>query len=234
MIDIHSHLIFDVDDGSKSLEQSLKYLEEARKMGIKKIICTPHMCHGFRQKAVKIVNNFKILKEEAKKYDIDLYLGNEIMMTNETVDLLKNKKITSLNRSKYLLVEFKRNENINIDNLIEMLEDLLDSGYMVILAHPELYINYRNLEYMKKIKESGIMLQMDATSILRGYSDIKTRNFSKKLLNNQLIDFIASDTHCTKTRNYTVFKKSYLKIKRKNKEYAELLFETNPNYIIEE
>jgi len=234
MIDIHSHIIFDVDDGSKTLKESIKYLEQAKKINLNKIICTPHICHGNREKVLKIVNNFKILREEAKKLNIDLYLGNEIMLSDETLDLLKQKKITSLKQTKYLLVEFKRNERRNIDDIINILEELVDNGYKVILAHPESYINYRNLNYIKKIKEAGIMLQMDATNILFNQSDYQTRKFAKKLIDERLIDIVASDCHCTKKRDYLSLKKAYKKISRTDKYYAKIIFCDNPKYIIEE
>lgn len=71
---------------------------------------------GNRERALKIVNHFKVLREEAKKLEIDLYLGNEIMYSNETVDLLNHKKITTINHSKYVLVELKET---NLWNLIK-------------------------------------------------------------------------------------------------------------------
>ena len=155
MIDIHTHLLFDVDDGSKSLEQSIQYLKEIQKIGMNKVVCTPHIKSGNRERALKIVNHFKVLREEAKKLEIDLYLGNEIMYSNETVDLLNHKKITTINHSKYVLVEFKRNESMEFDQILLFLEGLIENGYFPILAHPELYPNYRDINKMKKIKETG-------------------------------------------------------------------------------
>ena len=73
MIDIHSHIVFDVDDGSKTLEQSLKYLKEAKKVGVNKVVCTPHMSRDNKEKALKIVKNFKELKKEADKIGVELY-----------------------------------------------------------------------------------------------------------------------------------------------------------------
>ena len=228
MIDIHSHIIFNVDDGSKSLEQSIKYLKQIKKIGMEKVICTPHMKYGKKEKAIKIVNNFKMLREEAKKLDIDLYLGNEIMYSTNTIDLLKTKKITTLNKTKYILVEFKRNETMNIEQLLDNLESLIEEGYKVILAHPEVYVNYRNIENMKRIKEIGVLLQMDATSVLISKSSIKTRKFAKKMLSERLIDFVASDSHCTKKRDFLSMKTAYKKIKRKyTKDYADVIFNNN-------
>lgn len=227
IIDIHSHLIYQVDDGSKSLEQSIKYLDEAKKNGIEKIICTPHMRHENRDKAIKCVKNFKILREEAIKRNIELYLGNEVLYSDNTLDLLKTKKIITLNQSKYLLIEFKRNESRSIDDIIEILEIFIENGYQPILAHPELYINYHNINYIRKIKEAGVMLQMDGTSVVKGKSPYKLRKFSKKLLKERLIDIIASDTHCTNERDYKSLKKAYKIVNKMDREYAKIIFYEN-------
>lgn len=234
MIDIHTHLLFDVDDGSKSLEQSIQYLQEIKKIGMNKVVCTPHIKFGTREKALKIVNNFKILREEAKKYDIELFLGNEIMYSNETVELLNHKKITTIQHSKYVLVEFKRNENMAFDQVLSFLEGLVENGYYPILAHPELYIYYRDIDKMKKIKETGTMLQIDATSLFQKTSNYKIKKFTKKLFSERLVDIVASDSHCTKQRNFKIFKKAYLYSKRKyGKTYTKIIFYENPFEILE-
>lgn len=233
MIDIHTHIIFDVDDGSKSLEQSIKYLKEAKKIGVNKIVCTPHISHDNKEKALKIVKNFKELKEEAKKYNIDLYLGNEIMIKDNTIDLLKNKKLTTLNNSKYVLVELKRSENRSFDNVVSILTDFVDQGYFPILAHPEFYINYRNINNYRKLKENGILLQIDSTSLLFTRSSRKTRKFAKKLLHERLVDFVATDSHCTKKRNYLSINKAYKKVKKMDKKYADIIFNENQLEIVD-
>lgn len=232
-IDIHSHIIYGVDDGAKTKEDSIKYLQEALKCGIHSIICTPHICHGNIEKIEKIKKNFLEVREYAKELGIDLYLGTEILMTEETANLLKRKRLRSLDGNEYALVEFKRNENMDIDSLIYMLEEIMDIGYIPILAHPELYINYRNISYIRRIRESGTLLQLDATSICKKTTTKEIYKFSKKLLQEKLIDFVASDTHCNKKRNYLTYHKAYKKISKKyGKKYANILFVENPRQIL--
>lgn len=234
MIDIHTHLLFDVDDGSKSLEQSIQYLKEIKKIGMNKVVCTPHIKFGNHERALKIINNFKILREEAKKYDIELFLGNEIMYSNETVELLNHKKITTIQHSKYVLVEFKRNENMAFDQVLSFLEGLVENGYYPILAHPELYIYYRDIDKMKKIKETGTMLQIDATSLFQRTSSYKIKKFTKKLFSERLVDVVASDSHCTNKRNFKTLKKAYQYSKRKyGKKYTNIIFDRNPLDILQ-
>ena len=233
MVDIHSHIIFDIDDGSKSLKQSIKYLNQIKKIGLKGVICTPHSKGGNIDKIVKTNENYKKLVKEAKKRNIELYLGNEIMYSDKIVRLLERNRLRTLNDSNYILLEFKRSERMDIEHVIDILELLKEKGYKVILAHPELYVNYRNIENMYKIKDTGTLLQLDATSILRNKTSKKTYKFSKKLLNEKLIDIVASDSHCTNKRSYLSLKKAYKRIKRKyGKIYADILFKKNPELLI--
>lgn len=233
IIDIHSHLIFGVDDGAKTLEDSIKTINLLEKLNIKKVICTPHLCHGDMEHIKAIKENYLKVREIAKQKNIDLYLGSEILITSETANLLLKKRLRSLDGKKYVLVEFKRNENMDEDKAIALLEDIIDIGYRPILAHPELYLNYRNIKFIKKLKEIGILLQLDASSILRKKTSRKVYKYSKKLLKNKLIDIIASDNHSNGKRNYLVMKEAYKVINKKfGKEYTDLLFSINPNEVL--
>lgn len=233
IIDIHSHLIFGVDDGAKTLEDSIKTINLLEKLNIKKVICTPHLCHGDMEHIKAIKENYLKVREIAKQKNIDLYLGSEILITLETTNLLLKKRLRSLDGKKYVLVEFKRNENMDEDKAIALLEDIIDIGYRPILAHPELYLNYRNIKFIKKLKEIGVLLQLDASSILRKKTSRKVYKYSKKLLKNKLIDIIASDNHSNEKRNYLVMKEAYKVINKKfGKEYTDLLFSINPNEVL--
>ena len=234
IVDIHSHLIYGVDDGAKTLEDSIKALELLEKLGIKKVICTPHICHGETNHIIKIKENYLKIRELAKQKNIELYLGTEILITSETTQLLLRKRLRSLNGSKYVLVEFKRSEHMEEEKAISLLEDIIDIGFKPILAHPELYVNYRNIKFIKKLKEIGVLLQLDASSILRNKTKLKIYNYSKKLLKLHYIDIVASDNHSNKNRNYNVLPQAYKYISKKyGKEYAELLFCINPKEVLD-
>lgn len=227
-IDIHSHLLPGIDDGCKDINESLKALDEAKKAGIKNIICTPHInCYHLQDKE-KISSLYSDLKKEATKREITLFLGNEVLLTNDMIDHLKQNMAFSLGDTKYLLVEFKRNENMPFENLLSLLDEVTDLGYQIILAHPEYYKNYRSIDKMYLLKEQGILLQLDATSVFRKYHSRQVVQFTKKLLKENLVDFIASDIHQTKERNYNNYLKAYRKISRKyGKNKTNRLFENN-------
>ncbi|MDD3453054.1 MAG: hypothetical protein PHN42_02090 [Bacilli bacterium] len=235
IVDIHNHIIFDIDDGAKTLTDSLKALKEIQSINIDKLICTPHFSKTDKDKISKIKENYIILRKEAKKMDIDLYLGTEILLTSSTAKLLEQKKLRTLNGGRYILVELKRSENTTIDSILIMLEDIVDLGYIPVLAHPELYVNYRKMDYIKRIKELGVLLQLDASSIIKNKTKRRIYKFSKKLLKNRLIDVVASDSHCNTKRNFINLDKAYKIISKKyDQEYADIIFKTNPNIILNE
>lgn len=232
-IDIHSHLLYDVDDGSKDLETSIKYLNELKEMGMNKVVCTPHIRHGNTDKTLKVINNFKVLEEEAKKIGVKLYLGNEIMYSSKVIELLKDKKINTINDSKYVLVEFKRNENMDEDNALLFLESLIEEGYKPIIAHVELYKHYRNLDFVEKVRDLGVIVQIDSTSVLADIAPIEIYLYTHKLLNNKLVDVVSSDSHCTNKRNFKSMGRAYRVIRRKYGEgYANIIFHDNPLEIV--
>lgn len=233
VVDIHSHLIFGVDDGAKTLEDSIQTLEQLEKLGIKKVICTPHICHGNIEHIYKIKEHFLKVRQIAKEKNIELFLGTEILMTSETANLLSKRRLRPLDGKKYVLVEFKRSENMEQEKAISLLEDIIDIGYKPILAHPELYVHYQDIYFFSKLKEIGVLLQLDASSMVRKKTPYKIYKFSKKLLKNKLIDIVASDNHSNEKRNYNVLKEAYQIINKKyGKEYAELLFCINPNEVL--
>lgn len=229
-IDIHSHLIYDVDDGSETIEQTIEALKQIKKYNIEKIICTPHFNSFETHK--NIFSNFKFMYDGFKKHNIELYLGFELKLNYKNINTLKklNYKI-----SNYILVEFNRNENMNENDTIDLINELIDMGYIVILAHPEFYINYRKIKFIKKLRENNIIIQCDATSFIKKFTNYKSYKFVNKLLKNDLIDIIASDYHDNKIRNYDNFNKCYNIISKKyGFEIAENLFYNNPKIITDD
>ncbi len=228
MIDIHSHLLYNVDDGSKSLEQSIKYLNEIKKIGMNDVVLTPHV----KTKNKDLVKeNYEVLKGYANKLGINLYLGNEIMSSSNIINALKNKDILTLNNTKYILVEFKRGESMPKENIYNIFQNIIDNGYKPILAHPELYPCYRDIAFVERLKDMGIIIQIDATSILLD-EDFKIYSYAHKLLKNYLVDVVASDAHCTSKRSFIKLAKAYKKVKRKYGKYADIIFCENPKTII--
>ena len=130
MIDIHNHLLFGIDDGSKSIEESLDILNDMSKCGYTDVILTPHYIDGSRYSNNRDdnLNRLELLKEELNKnrISINLYLGNEIYIDDDINEYLDNKIISSLNNTNYLLIELPMSgEYVGYQ---ELFKDLIKKG----------------------------------------------------------------------------------------------------------
>lgn len=203
MIDIHNHLLYGIDDGSQSIEDSIEALRCMREFGYTDIILTPHYIKDSRYSS-SASHNFellKTLKKELKNNNIDirLYLGNEIFMDDDIFDLLKEGEIYSLNGTSYLLIELPMNGEY--PDYIEVFKDLIDKGCHVILAHPERYYAFQ-MDYKKvdEVLRAGVLLQSNIDS-LNGKYGSEAERMIKRLLKEKKISFIATDSH-HKKHNY--------------------------------
>ena len=214
MKDIHSHLLYEIDDGAKSIEESIKILEEMSKRGVTDIVLTPHyvLNSRFSCSPEKKREKFNLLKAELTKKDINvnLYLGNEIFLNEELLKYLNNKEIDTINNSKYILVEFSLYDfPINAEYI---LSELIYNGYRVILAHPERYSYMKdNIEFFNNLREMGVLFQCNYESLFNKYGSYAKKNL-KYLLKNNCIEFLAGDIHHSVTLNLK-------KLKRKLKRY---------------
>ena len=231
--DLHSHILYGIDDGSKTIEESIVLLKEMEKAGTKELILTPHYIENSKYNA----NNrskealFRQLKKKAKeeKINIDLYLGNEVFFSNNMIELIKKGEIKTLNKSKYLLFEFPMTRFYN--NSLEVINQLVSNGYIPVLAHPERYTEFQKnpnlvIEYLK----SGVLLQGNFTSLFGKYGR-HSRKVLKLYLKNKWITFIGSDAHHEVAYDNKKLEKMLLKI-TKDKEYTEELLSKNFDKVI--
>ena len=153
MIDTHSHVLFCVDDGAQTLEESLKMLKVAEDDGITKVINTSHSAPGikFENDAIHLRAVFEQVSEALKVsgMKVELVLGCEIMLTPLALQWLHDKKAQTLNDTSWVLVEIPWNKNLqfNIDE-DEALRKVAAMGYRVLIAHPERYPQVQN-DYAK-------------------------------------------------------------------------------------
>lgn len=235
MIDIHSHILWNLDDGSKSIEESIKMAQEAEKVGITDIICTPH--HGKRgvQGATpeQIKNSVARLQEELKKVNcfVNLHTGNEIYVEEDLVEQVQNQTVMSLAEEKYILIELPmQNEYRYIE---DMIFDIKKSGKIPILAHPERY-NYiqENPNKVLSFLEIGVLLQCNLGSILGKYGN-KAKKTVKELLKSHAVSIMASDIHRPDTL-YLEIEGAIQKLDSiVGKEEREELLQINPKKILE-
>jgi len=190
MIDIHSHILPGVDDGSQSLELSLKMIQKEVEDGVKAVILTPHVqSHVTNSTHDDRKTIFNQLVKEVKKlnWPIELYFGAEIFYR---AHIHPDYNEISLAGSKYLLLEFSPSIETPIE---EIVYDISHMGYIPIVAHVERY-QYLIFEDYYKIKSSGALLQVNTNSVLGNDSRIK-KGLVTKLLKHKLIDLVSTDTH---------------------------------------
>lgn len=200
-VDIHSHIIPEVDDGSKSLEESIAMLNIAYEQGIRTMYATPHYNSG-KEKYDKqfLVNQYEMLREAAAKTGsdgIEIILGNEIYYGHSTISLLDRQEIFTMGNSRYVLVEF--NYGIGYNEMYKALQNLVNAGYRPILAHIErYYCLYRNMTEIRQLRELGVALQVNADSVMARMSS--EASFCRKLIKGGYIQFLGSDCHCASWR----------------------------------
>lgn len=233
MIDIHNHILFGVDDGAKTFDESMELIKEEVKKGVTHIIFTPHFNkRNYHLYQDKVSFNFRLLKEASEKENlsVQLYLGNEVYLDSTKYTSIIDNGFNTLADSKYILVEF--NEIIPPDNMPEICYEINVSGYIPIIAHAERYeILYDNTKLLSEILYEGAHLQVNASSILN--KENRERNkFAHYLLKNQLISFAASDVHNTASRKFHLDEAYQAVTKIYGKVYADKIFKHNQVNII--
>jgi len=195
-VDIHSHILPAVDDGSVNMQQTRNMLEIAHNEGIRYIIATPHYGVGCRNPDhEELLQKLEKVRQEAIKIDenFQIGLGNEIYFSEDILEDLRKKKALTLEGTRYVLVEFATYDNYR--NMKIGLHRLLINGYLPILAHVERYeCLYQNYGGIYEMIELGAYMQMNISSIIGKITDRRT-SFCKKLMEKGLIHLIATDSH---------------------------------------
>ncbi len=210
IIDIHNHLLPGVDDGPKKSSESIQVLKLYASIGIKKVILTSHYIENSDfNKSVRVREKiFDKLKKES--LDVELYLGNEVFITDNIINLKNDKEITTLNDSKYMLIEFPMyGFNQNIFSIIGLLRH---QGIIPIIAHPERY-NFlkEDISLIEEFLDYGCLFECNVGSLVGMYGTRAKRVF-KYMLKNNYITFIASDIHSE--RQFPLIKKAYFKLEK--------------------
>ncbi len=239
MIDLHSHIIFGVDDGPKTIEESRQLLIEAFNQGIRTIVATSHRRIGmFETPEEKIQINFRQVKELAKEIapDLSILYGAEVYYSNEMLEKLKDGEVPCVNETSYVLIEFSR--STSFWEIRNALKNLLMLGLIPIVAHIERYQALENNEkYLKEIISMGCYTQVNSSNILKPkFFNDKNRVLKKRVkyfLERDLVHFIASDMHNLSKRP-PYMKDAYEIISKKyGEKKARELFVDNPSRIIQ-
>ena len=229
MIDIHCHIIYNVDDGAKNIEDSMRMVSEAARLGIQSIIATPHY-----NKSIfiyeKVLENFTQLKLKSKSLGIELFLGYEIFLCTSLSDIFSGKRKYTLNNSSYLLFELPF--DIMPIGLSSTIQKLYCQGLIPIIAHPERNKYFlRDMDSFIDLIASHCLVQLDAASIA-GANGFNVKRFSKKLIKKNLVNFVASDAH--RPEDYSEwYQKAVKNVKNwAGEEYCRRVFGQNQSVIL--
>jgi len=196
--DIHSHLLFGIDDGAKTLEDSNFLMESMRNMGFSKCITTPHTAANiWDNTATDIRKKKELLYEKSPQLTAQLKLeaASEYMINEPFIQLYETEPLLTL-KEKYVLVEISYMSPPL--GLYEILFGLQLAGYTPVLAHPERYgYFHHNFDEFKKLKKAGCLFQTNLLSAV-GYYGSEVAVCAEKLLKKGLIDFTGSDVHHSK------------------------------------
>lgn len=202
-VDMHSHLVPGIDDGCKSLEESLVILQRMHELGFQKIITTPHtMWGGYDNTPETILSGANSLNEylESKNFPLKVEASSEYYSDGHFDELIKAKNLLPFGKN-YIL--FELSYMFKPSNLGTTIFDLSVEGYRPILAHPERY-NYlfdKDLKEYNKIKDSGAYLQLNLFSLVDAYGPA-AKQIAHKLIDADLVDFVGTDIHNTMQLSY--------------------------------
>ncbi len=195
-VDIHSHLIPGIDDGSPDMQTSISFLENLLKLGYEKVITTPHIMTDLYPNDSGIIRKgLAELKAELKKRNINIEIeaAAEYFLDTHFEQLIAEKDILCFGTKRYVL--FEMSFISPSPNFEDTIFKLLTNGYTPVLAHPERY-NYwhENNRIFPYIKEIGCLMQINIPSLL-GYYGKPIKTLSYRLIKEGHIDFLGTDIH---------------------------------------
>lgn len=195
--DVHSHLIPAIDDGSKSLEDSIEMIKTFKEMGYSKIITTPHVMSDFYKNTPEtILGGMEIVKAELEKQKIDITLeaAAEYYLDENLEQKIHDGTLLTFGDN-YVLFELPFMSEP--PNLASFIFELQTNGYKAVLAHPERYgFWYKDFDKYHELVDKGVLLQLNILSLVGHYGP-EAQSIAEKMIDEGLISFLGSDCHNT-------------------------------------
>ena len=196
MIDFHSHILPNIDDGSRSIEETFNLIKEAKNVGFDAIVSTSHYMENYYETNVperEVWINAIYENLQVKNINIRLYLGNEIYLTENIIKLLEEGKASTINDTSYVLFEMPLNAEPL--NLYDIVYEMMQCKLVPILAHPERYsFVQKDPELIYDLIQKGVLMQANYGSIIGQYGE-KAKMIVRKFLKNNMIHFLGTDVH---------------------------------------
>lgn len=192
---MHSHLIPGIDDGVKTLEESISLIKKMSELGYKKLVTTPHiMSDYFKNNKEIIYAGLETVKEAVKKegIDIELEAAAEYMYDDGFIKKVSAGNLLTFGNN-YLLIEL--GYYFPPERFFDVIFDLKTSGYNPILAHPERYTYWHDSpDVYQSLRDRDILMQINLPS-LSGYYAPQIKKVAEMLIDKQLVDFVGTDLH---------------------------------------
>ena len=234
MVDIHSHILPGIDDGSPDIFETLKMADMSVKSGVTKMVATPHCNIPGRYRNYFDENYIKLFDHVRDVFEregvmLELLPGMEVFVTEDVPKLIKDGKIMPINKSHYVLIEFDFNEDP--DFVRYMIDRIKDVSAKPLIAHAERYrFIQRHPEMLREWKNDKIVVQMNKGSF-KGRFGKGAEEIAYMALNENLVDVISSDTHGS-VRRTPVMDDVFFELSLDYDEnYLKVLFDENPGRI---
>jgi len=194
-VDIHSHLLPGIDDGSKSIEHSLGMIRKFEELGFKKLVTTPHVMNGVYDNTTSVIlEKLELVREaaQASGLTIQLEASAEYYFDETLFQRILQKDLLPFNGNHILFECSFRNEPQQLEDLVFL---LTSSGYQPILAHFERYIYYHgSTEVAQRLRSMGVWIQLNLNS-LTGHYGPEVRKQGLRMVKEKLVDVVGSDCH---------------------------------------
>lgn len=230
MIDLHSHILPELDDGSRNLRESLEMARMAVESGITVMTATPHCAHD---RAEEVLESWQLLRDALAESEIPLTLlpGMEIFGTADTLRLLQDGKLLTLNDSRYPLVEFGFHSLGDEETTI--LRGLCKAGYRPIVAHPERYSYVQsNPRLVNRWFRMGCLIQVNRGSLL-GRFGRQAQAMAAELVERGFATVVATDAHSARVRTPWMRDVRELLTREVSPQCARTLLLDNPRRIVQ-
>lgn len=228
MIDIHTHVLFGVDDGPERIEETMKMMEQAAKEGITDMICTPHSGHPqYDVTRKEVEGQIDLLRDvmTAAGMDVNLHAGQEIRIHETLTERLQKKELLTLAHSRYVLIELP-SQSVPAYT-IPLLQELIGYDFIPVIAHPERNRAIAEKPHrLERLIRHGAVAQITAGSVA-GHFGKTIQKLSLQLIESNLIHLYGSDAHNLKTRPFLFEKGLSVLEKKKMADIADLLLDNN-------
>lgn len=234
MVDIHCHILPEVDDGAEDLSEALEMARMAADCGVTDLVTTSHF-RGVEEEmeALEVLNRqFRLLEGAIRREGIPLHLypGAEILCLGETGQLAREKRLPTIGQTDYVLCEFFFDAPYGY--MDEILAEIAEAGYRPVIAHPERYHAIcQEPRRAERWFRKGYVIQMNKGSILGAFGG-RVQETARWMLDRGVVHMIASDAHSPHRRTTDMTKLRRWLLERYPRGYARLLLEENPGRLI--